>query len=79
MGPKEGLENRGTRRGFGDDLLSHQVSLAVPSALRSLTSVFGMGTGVASSLWSPKVYSLTNYKKTRIIGWIESSFVGLKD
>ena len=39
---------------FGDDLLSHTVTHAVPSALRSLTSVFGMGTGGASSLWSPK-------------------------
>jgi hypothetical protein len=27
---------------------------AVPSPLRSLTAVFGMGTGVTSSLWSPK-------------------------
>jgi hypothetical protein len=37
----------------GDDLLSHQVALAVPSAPWSLTSVFGMGTGVASWLMSP--------------------------
>ena len=29
----------------GDDLLFHR--LAVPSALEGLTSVFGMGTGVA--------------------------------
>ncbi len=35
---------------FGDDLLSHIVTHAVPSALKSLTSVFGMGTGGASSL-----------------------------
>ena len=35
---------------FGDDLLSHAVSHAVPSALKSLTTVFGMGTGVTSSL-----------------------------
>ena len=32
----------------GSDLLSHRVAPAVPSALESLTSVFGMGTGVAS-------------------------------
>jgi hypothetical protein len=32
----------------GDDLLSHTVTRAVPSALGSLTSVFGMGTGVSS-------------------------------
>ena len=31
----------------GSDLLSHAVSSAVPSALEGLTSVFGMGTGVA--------------------------------
>jgi hypothetical protein len=29
----------------GNDLLSHTLSRAVPSALRGLTSVFGMGTG----------------------------------
>jgi hypothetical protein len=31
----------------GDDLLSHAATRAVPSALEGLTSVFGMGTGVA--------------------------------
>ena len=41
-------------RGIGGDLLSHQASLAVPSALRGLTSVCGMGTGVTLSLWPPK-------------------------
>ncbi len=34
----------------GDDLLSHTVASAVPSALRSLTAVFGMGTGVSPSV-----------------------------
>ena len=34
----------------GGVLLSHAVPRAVPSALKSLTSVFGMGTGVSSSL-----------------------------
>ena len=37
----------------GGDLLFHAIAHAVPSALRSLTTVFGMGTGVASSLESP--------------------------
>ena len=37
----------------GDDLLSHSVAAAVPSACQSLTSVFGMGTGGASELSSP--------------------------
>ena len=31
----------------GGDLLSHPVSRAVPSALEGLTSLFGMGRGVA--------------------------------
>lgn len=33
----------------GDDLLSHTVTHAVPSALKGLTSVFGKGTGVSPS------------------------------
>ncbi len=37
----------------GDHLLSHTAARAVPSALKSLTSVFGMETGVASSLSTP--------------------------
>ena len=32
---------------FGGRLLSHAVSSIVPSAVRGLTIVFGMGTGVA--------------------------------
>jgi hypothetical protein len=31
----------------GDGLLSHHLSVVVPSALQGLTAVFGMGTGVA--------------------------------
>ena len=38
---------------MGDDLLSHEVSLAVPSALAGLTSLFGMGRGVSPPLSSP--------------------------
>ena len=38
---------RGLLREAGDGLLSHNLSIAVPSALQGLTSVFGMGTGVA--------------------------------
>ena len=33
----------------GGGLLSHDLSIAVPSALTGLTTVFGMGTGVALS------------------------------
>src|SRR5688572_8729190 len=38
----------------GGVLLSHQVALAVPSAPRSLTSEFGMGSGVAFSISPPE-------------------------
>ena len=38
----------------GDDLVSHLVAHAVPSAQRGLTSVFGMGTGVTPSVRSPR-------------------------
>jgi len=34
----------------GDVLLSHALAHAVPSGLRGLTSVFGMGTGGSLSL-----------------------------
>jgi hypothetical protein len=44
----------GFEKKFGGVLLSHPASRAVPSALKSLTSVFGMGTGVTSSLLPPK-------------------------
>ena len=37
----------------GDDLLSHTVAHAVPSALEGLTAVFGMGTGVTPPVRSP--------------------------
>lgn len=37
----------------GGDVLSHPVTRAVPSALRGLTAVFGMGTGVAPALGPP--------------------------
>lgn len=40
----------------GDVLVSHMVSHAVPSALRGLTSGFGMEPGVSLSPWSPKLY-----------------------
>ena len=39
----------------GDVLISPRVTPQVSSALRSLTTVFGMGTGGSSSLLSPQV------------------------
>ena len=40
---------------LGNVLLSHTVAHAVPSALKGLTSVFGMGTGISPSPWSPRI------------------------
>src|SRR5215469_18451352 len=37
----------------GNDLRSHTLSRAVPSARRGLTSVFGMGTGGSPAVRSP--------------------------
>ena len=44
---------RRKRKNPGDDLFSRKAALSVSSALESLTSVFGMGTGMASPLESP--------------------------
>jgi hypothetical protein len=46
--------NTGIVRKPGNFLLSHIVAYAVPSGLRGLTAVFGMGTGGSSSLRSPR-------------------------
>src|SRR5205823_352905 len=40
---------------LGNDLLSHRVTPAVPSALEGLTAVFGMETGVSPPPLSPSV------------------------
>jgi hypothetical protein len=48
------LMRRDKKSLFGNDLLSQAVTHQVPSALTSLTSGFGMGPGVPSSLKSPK-------------------------
>src|SRR4051812_16402183 len=40
----------------GSVLLSHTASRAVPSAPKSLTSEFGMGSGVASSKSPPEIW-----------------------
>ena len=39
---------------IGGDLLSQAVSHQVPSALKGLTALFGMGRGVSPSLLPPK-------------------------
>ena len=45
--PRKGAGFREAKAGNG--LLSHEGFLAVPSTLTGLTTVFGMGTGVALS------------------------------
>ena len=41
----------------GGDLLSQEVALQVPSALRGLTALFGMGRGVSLSLSRHRKFS----------------------
>ena len=50
------------RKNPGDDLFSRKAALSVSSALESLTSVFGMGTGMASPLESPGFPRLDVYR-----------------
>jgi hypothetical protein len=50
----------------GNDLLSHTVTRAVPSALRGLTAVFGMGTGVSPSLEPPEKLKVKEQPANRI-------------
>ena len=47
--------------GIGNDLISQAVTHQVSSALKSLTAVFGMGTGGPSSLLSPIMSSDLNH------------------
>ena len=47
--PRSAVSPRGLEEA-GDDVLSHRVASAVPSAQRGLTAVFGMGTGVTPTL-----------------------------
>ena len=51
---------------LGSVLLSHKAAPAVPSALKHLTSVFEMGTGVPASL-SPPSYILILLNKNLLI------------
>ena len=51
--------------GSGNDLLSRAVSSQVPSALKGLTSVFGMGTGGTLSPLSPEFSWIPSYPENR--------------
>ena len=48
----------GVHNNSGNVLLYHTFTRAVPSALEGLTAVFGMGTGVPSSLSPPKTMKI---------------------
>ena len=50
----------------GNDLLSRTVTSTVPLALRGLTSVFGMGTGVSPSVISPENFVFEVKLNTRL-------------
>ena len=52
----------------GDDLFSRKAALSVSSALESLTSVFGMGTGMASPLESPG-FVASGHGRQRLVAW----------
>ena len=62
----------------GSDLLSHAVASAVPSAQEGLTSVFGMGTGVAPPAMPPGNESVWRLKgarpNTEILGRSQTLF-----
>ena len=61
----------------GNDLLSHLVPQAVPSALKGLTSVFGMGTGVSPSSWLPgKLLTLLHSEKVFLTNWGQAPING---
>jgi hypothetical protein len=80
MGATQRLNGRNAKKAgpvtgpaFSDDmcggvLLSREASLAVPSALRGLTSGFGMGPGVSPSLWPPQLYGIASLAPGRIPG-----------
>src|SRR5699024_1880391 len=62
----------------GDVLLSHDLAIAVPSALRGLTSGFGMEPGVSLTLWSPKLYGVRSIpdRNSGTTQWTRNIFEG---
>ena len=68
----------------GNDLLSHTLPRAVPSAQKGLASGFGMEPGVSLSPWSPKLYGVVSGlskapdRYSRTAQWTRSIFVGNK-
>ena len=57
----------------GNVLLSRAVSSQVPSTLKGLTSVFGMGTGGTPSLLSPEIVSLSGLQVSKHLPKVTSA------
>ena len=55
----------GAQKRSGGVLLSHTEIRAVPSALRGLTTEFGMGSGMTLSLWPPEKSLCLQLTKSR--------------
>ena len=53
-GQKKGKPGRLPQKDSGSVLLSHNLAVAVSSALEGLTAVFGMGTGGSPPAWPPE-------------------------
>ena len=51
----------------GGDLLSRAVTSQVPSALKGLTSVFGMGTGVTPSSLPPEMVNYVRQVRSIVL------------
>ena len=58
--------------GSGNVLLSRAVSSQVPSALKGLTSVFGMGTGGTLSPLPPEFLQVSSYPENRTSRFLSS-------
>ena len=70
------MDSENKREIPGNDLLSHPVARAVPSALVGLTAVFGMGTGVSPPLWSPDISLMTSENASLVHGSLLPLTVG---
>ena len=56
----------------GGDLFSRAVSSQVPSALKGLTSVFGMGTGGTPSPLPPEIVALLGLRTFRLVSCFQA-------
>ena len=59
----ESVKIRGFQNKPGNVLLSRGLATEVPSTLKGLTAVFGMGTGVAPSVKSPEIFLHLSYSE----------------